>query len=102
MGPVGLTSAPTRYTPELSQARQDRPRPSGRTSGARGGAAPALTDVFEQRWARDRIPTERSMMVFEVGLARRHLERATDVELDGVEASVKAAEAGVELAEGAA
>ena len=42
------------------------------------------------------------MLAFEVGQARRHLERATDVELDGVEASVKAAEAGVELAEGAA
>ena len=34
------------------------------------------------------------MLAFEVGQARRHLERATDVELDGVEASVKAAEAG--------
>ena len=51
-------------------------------------AAQALTDVFEQRWARDRIPTDRTMMEFEVGLARRHLERATDLELDGVEASV--------------
>ena len=57
-------------------------------------AAQALTDVFEQRWARDRIPTDRLSMAFDVGLARRHLERATDLELDGVEASVKAAEAG--------
>ena len=57
-------------------------------------AAQALTDVFEQRWARDRIPTDRLGMAFDVGLARRQLERATDVELDGVEASVKAAEAG--------
>ena len=57
-------------------------------------AAQALTDMFEQRWALDRIPTDRTMMEFEVGLARQHLERATDVELDGVEASVKEAEAG--------
>ena len=57
-------------------------------------AAQALTDVFEQRWARDRIPTDRLGMAFDVGQARRHLERATDVELDGVEASVKVAEAG--------
>ena len=34
------------------------------------------------------------MMEFDVGLARQHLERATDLELDGVEVSVKAAEAG--------
>ncbi len=54
----------------------------------------ALTDVFEQRWARDRIPTDRLGMAFDVGQAWRYLERATDVELDGVEASVKAAEVG--------
>ena len=33
-------------------------------------------------------------MAFDVGQAWRHLERVTDVELDGVEASVKAAEVG--------
>ena len=48
----------------------------------------------DKRWARNRIPTDRTMMEFEVGLARQYLERATDLELDGVELSVKAAEAG--------
>ena len=57
-------------------------------------AAEALTDKFEARWARDRIPADRTMMEFEVGIARQHLERATDLELDGVEHSVKAAEDG--------
>ena len=57
-------------------------------------AAQALTDKFEARWARDRIPGDQTMMEFEVGLARRHLERASAVELDGVELSVKAAEDG--------
>ena len=31
--PVGRTYAPARSAPELSQVRQDRPRPSGRTPG---------------------------------------------------------------------
>ena len=29
------SQAPARFAPELSQARQDRPRPCGRTSGPR-------------------------------------------------------------------
>ena len=61
---------------------------------AHEAAAEALTDKFEARWARDRIPADRTMMEFEVGIARQHLERATDLELDGVEPSVKAAEDG--------
>ena len=57
-------------------------------------AAQALTDVFEQRWARDRIPRDRTMMEYEVGIARRQLEGARDVDLDRVERSVTGAENG--------
>lgn len=57
-------------------------------------AAAALTDKFEARWARDRIPRDRTMMEYEVGGARRRLEGARDVDLDRVERSVKGAENG--------
>ena len=47
--------------------------------------------MFERPWARNRIPTDRTMMEFEVGLARQYLNGRRR---DGVELSVKAAEVG--------
>ena len=48
-GWVRFTSqAPARFAPELSQARQDRPRPVGRTSGPRRLSGPFLGGWWRQ------------------------------------------------------
>ena len=56
-------------------------------------AAEVLTDVFEQRWARDRIPSDRTRMESIVSPARAAVEGAGVGDLDRVERRVEAAEA---------
>ena len=56
-------------------------------------AADVLTDVFEKRWARDRVPSDRTRMESIVPPARAALEGAGVADLDRVERLVEAAEA---------
>ena len=57
-------------------------------------AADVLTDVFEKRWARDRVPSDRTRMESIVPPARAALEGAGVADLDRVERLVEAAESG--------
>ena len=56
-------------------------------------AADVLTAVFEKRWARDRVPSDRTRMESIVPPARAALEGAGVADLDRVERLVEAAEA---------
>ena len=56
-------------------------------------AAEVLTDVFEKRWARDRVPRDRTRMESIVPPARAAVEGAAVADLDWAERRVEAAEA---------
>ena len=56
-------------------------------------AAEVLTDVFEKRWARDRVPRDRTRMESIVPPALAAVEGAAVADLDWAERRVEAAEA---------